>query len=273
MAVEIKNHVLLAKQFIKRDGMLIIGVLIGLTLTIAFVGVVYPGEGEAEGLDEMVQSPLYQAMLGPMLASLGSLEGWLGMGWLSWSWWVGLPLAFYLGLRIFTLEIAQGTADNLFVAPVSRKEIILTRYLTSCLIIFTVPVSGFIGAIITYLYLGEQLPLGEMLGVVAVDYLFYVAALSLTVLVSVMLVEMGRTIVVVGAFYLASYFSHTIGSMNEDLQLLQDFSIFQARPIMEIFINSATDNVLPNSLLLVALAAILLAASLIIAEKVEIRRG
>jgi len=273
MPVEIESQVQLAKQFIKKDRWLIIGLIAVLVLFIVLIGVVYPTEGEGAVFDEILENPLYEALLGPALASLGSLEGWLASLWLSWTWWVGLPLAIYLSLRIFAVEISQGTADNLFVAPVSRKEVILTRYFTSCLVLLIVPVSSFAGILGTYLYFGKQFPLEEALGIAVVDYLFIVAALSITVLVSIVLVEMGKTLIMVGGFYLISYFGQTLGSISEDLQLLRDFSIFQTRPIMEIFVFSATDKILPSAVLLVVITIVTLLASLIIVEKVEIKTG
>ena len=85
------------------------------------------------------------------------------------------------------------------------------------------------------------------------------------------LMALRRVVSVIGVFYLASYFSQTVESLSEDWQFLRDISVFQIRPVMEIFILSATEMIIPNILLLTALSAVLLVVSLVLVEKVEVR--
>jgi ABC-type transport system involved in multi-copper enzyme maturation permease subunit len=268
-----KTHTNLFIESVKRDRWFLIG-LFAVVFSIVFLtGIAFPANDPTslQGFEEMLENPIFQVLIGS-LASLSSLQGWFALGWFSISWWVGIPIALYLGIQIFSNEIAQGTADHLLTAPVSRREILVTRYISSALKLLTIPITTFLGILLSYISLNIDLPLIDTIGVITIDYLFFLTAMSLTLFISLLLVEIKRSLLLPGAFYIFSYFFQTFGGLNPDFEIFKSLSIFEARPVMEIYVTSATEKILPNLTILVVLSGFLFVISYFIIDRVEIRK-
>ncbi|MFX0183202.1 MAG: ABC transporter permease subunit [Candidatus Hodarchaeota archaeon] len=266
-------HLNLLIKSIKKDRWLLIGLFVGIFLLVFIVGVTFPADdpNQLQGFEELLENPIYQVIIGS-LVSLSSLKGWFVMGWFSYSWWIGIPFALYLGIQIFTNEIAQGTADHLLTAPVSRREVLVIRYISAALELLMMPLSSFLGVFLTFLLLNIDFPLLDTIGVITIDYVFFLTAMTLTLLISLIFVEIKRSLILTGVVFVISYFFQTFGSLNPDLEILRSFSIFETRPVVEIFVTSATDKILPNFTILIVLSGLLLAFSFFIIERVEIRK-
>jgi ABC-type transport system involved in multi-copper enzyme maturation permease subunit len=268
-----KTHSNLVIESIKRDRWLLIGLFVVVFFIVFLTGIAFPTDdlNTLQGFEEMLDNPIFQVILGSLI-SLSSLQGWFALGWFSISWWIGIPFALYLGIQIFTNEIAQGTADHLLTAPVSKREIIVTRYISSALKLLIMPLTTFLAIFLTYFTLNIDFPLLDTIGIITIDYIFFLTAMSLTLFISLLLVEIKLSLLLTGAFYIFSYFFQTFGGLNPDLKIFKSLSIFEVRPYIDIYVNSATEKVLPNLAILVVLSLILFAISYFIIEKVEIRK-
>lgn len=258
---------------IKKDRWLLIGLFAGIFITVFTLGMTFPADNltQLQGFDELLENPIFQVFLGS-LVSLSSLQGWFAMGWFSMSWWIGIPFALYLGIQIFTNEIAQGTADHLLTAPVSRREVLVIRYFSAALELLMMALSTFLGIFLSFLFLNIDFPLLDTIGVITLDYVFFLTAMTFTLFFSLILVEIKRSLIVTGVVYVLSYLFQTFGSLNPDLEILRNFSIFETRPLMEIFVTSATEKFLPNFGILIVLSGLLFVISFFIIERVEIRK-
>ena len=132
---------------------------------------------QLQGFDELLENPIFEIFLGSLI-SLSSLQGWFAMGWFSVSWWIGIPFALYLGIQIFTNEIAQGTADHLLTAPVSRREVLAIRYFSAALELLMMSLSTFLGIYLSFLFLDIDFPLLDTIGVIIIDYLLNLQGVS-----------------------------------------------------------------------------------------------
>jgi len=268
-----KAHSNLFIQFIKKDRWLLIGLFLGIFITVLILGITFPADDltQLQGFDELLGNPIFEIFLGSLI-SLSNLQGWFAMGWFSVSWWIGIPFGLYLGIQIFTHEIAQGTADHLLTAPVSRREVLAIRYFSAALELLMMSLSIFLGIYLSFLFLDIDFPLLDTIGVITLDYLFFLTAMTLTLFFSLILVEIKRSLIVTGIIYISSYFFQAFGSLNPDLKILRSFSIFEARPLMEIYVTSATEKILPNFGILIVISGLLFMISFFIIERVEIRK-
>ncbi|MHA2338348.1 MAG: ABC transporter permease subunit [Candidatus Hodarchaeales archaeon] len=268
-----KNYTNLLIESIKKDRWILIGLFAVIFFLVFITGIAFPVDDLSglQGFDEMLENPILQVLLGP-LVSLSSLQGWFAVGWFSISWWIGVPFALYLGIQIFSIEISQGTADHLLTAPVSRREILVTRYVSSALKLLTIPLANFLAIYLTYLALNIEFPYVDAIGVIFIDYVFFLTTMSFTLFISLLLVEIKRSVMLTGAIYIFSYFLQTFGSLNPDLKIFKSLSIFEARPFIDIYVNSATEKILPNLAILVVLSLLLLGMSYFVIERVEIRK-
>ena len=226
MAFIDKKHVNLFIKFIKKDRWLLIGLFSVIFVIISLTGIAFPVDDPSmlQGFEEMLENPIFQFFFG-FLVSLSSLQGWFAIGWFSYSWWIGIPFAFYLGIQIFSIEIAQGTADHLLTAPVSRREILVIRYVSAALELLMIPLSTFLGISLTFLLLNIDFPLVDTIGVIALDYMFFLTAMTFMLFISLIFVEIKRSLLLTGVFYIFSYFFQIFGSLNPDIDFLRSFSI------------------------------------------------
>ncbi|MFX0171418.1 MAG: ABC transporter permease subunit [Candidatus Hodarchaeota archaeon] len=268
-----KTHTNLFIKSIKKDRWLLIGLFVGVFITVFILGMTFPvGDPNLlQGFDELLDNPAWQALLGS-LVSLSSLQGWFAMGWFSVSWWLGIPFALYLGIQIFASEISQGTADHLLTAPVSRREVLVIRYVSAALELLLMPLATFLGITLSFLLLDIDFPLVETLGVVTLDYVFFLTAMTVTLFVSLILIEIKRSLLLTGVIYVFFYIFQVLGSLNPDLEILRNFSIFETRPVVEIFVTSTTEKILPNFGILIVLSGLFFVLSFFIIERLEIRK-
>ena len=268
-----KAHANLFFMSIKKDRWLLIGLFTGIFITVFTLGMTFPADDltQLQGFDELLENPIFQVFLGT-LVSLSSLQGWFAMGWFSVSWWIGIPFAFYLGIRIFTNEIAQGTADHLLTAPISRREVLIIRYFSAALELLMMALSTFLGVFLSFLFLNIDFPLLDTIGVITLDYVFFLTAMTFTLFFSLILVEIKRSLIVTGVVYVLSYLFQTFGNLNQDLEILRSFSIFETRPLIEIYVTSATEKILPNLSILIVLSGLFFVISFFIIKRVEIRK-
>lgn len=261
-------------KFLKRDKFLLIGIFLLIFVLIYWLGLMFPQGGDPsflEGMEALLENPLYQFLIGPAI-SISTINGWVALGWLSYSWWVSLPLGIYLGVRIFALDLNQGTADQLIVTPVSRRSILISRSITALMESLVLPVSSTIGIIAVYfVFVEEPLPIEELSIIFLLDYLFITGIIFLTVFLSLIISELRKTILIISGYYFGSFFMLTFSGMNEDFRYLQDFSIFKVRPVVDVFINANFSDVGGHLLFLFLLTLVLFVASVVLVERIEIK--
>ena len=261
-------------KFLKRDKFLLIGIFVLIFVLIYWLGLMFPQDGDPsflEGMEALLENPLYQFLIGPAI-SVSTIKGWVALGWLSYSWWVSLPLGIYLGVKIFALDLNQGTADQLIVTPVSRGSILISRSITALFEGIIVPISSTIGIITVYfVFADESLPFEELGIIFLLDYLFITGIIFLTVFLSLIVSELRKAILIISGYYFGSFFMLTFSSMNEDFSYLQDFSIFKARPVVDVFINGNFSDIGGYILFLFLLTLTLFVASLFLVDRIEIK--
>ncbi len=268
-----KANLQLMWKFMKKDLYILVGMSILIFILIFWVGIMFPEVNDIgfyDALNELLKNPLYEFLIGPII-SITSIRGWIALGWLSYSWWIGLPLGIYLGVRILSIEVSQGTADQLFVTPISRKAILLSRYTTSLIELLFIPCASTIGIIVTFIFINENIPYSSLIAVFLLDYFFFVAILTVTVFISIILLDLRKVILVVAGFYFGSFFSFTFGGMNPDFNFLRDLSIFRTRNVIDVFVTSVTTDVIPNLIILSIFIMVFLILSFIWINRVEIK--
>jgi len=260
-------------KFIKKDLYILLGMFVIIFVLIFWVGIMFPevsDNGFYDALNELLKNPLYEFLIGPVI-SITSIRGWIALGWLSYSWWIGLPLGIYLGVRILSIEVSQGTADQLIVTPISREVILLSRYFISLIELLFIPCASTIGIVVTFIFINEEIPYSNLIAVFLLDYFFFIAVLTITVFFSIILIDLRKIILIVAGFYFVSFFSFTFGGMNPDFEILKNLSIFRTRNVVDVFVTSVTTDVIPNLVFLSIFILVFLILSYFWINHVEIK--
>lgn len=201
---------------------------IGVGLYAFAIAVIYPYVQEFEGLNQLLENPVMQALLGDSVADLTSPAGYLGN-----YFFLMLPLilAVYTvlyGLGVTLGEEERGTLDVLLSRPVPRWSLIVEKcaaLVVSMLLIVAITLLGFvIGLALTP---DLEIALGDLALAVLNMLPVTLFITALTVLLSTLLRSRMAVGGLVAAFLVASYFLNTLTAlMDEPLSNLRFASIF-----------------------------------------------
>ena len=217
----------------------------GVVVLLGMIVSIYPSIKEVAGLQEYLQAmPEVIINLGgagdiPMEESFPGgfydFRAFVSMEYLSWfPVMIGVYAVFYCG-GLMAREVERGTADLLLSYPISRRQIVLTKFSVfaamttsiSCISWAVLAISmPLIGAQGSLLYLG----LAHLTGLLVI-----LAIASYSTLFSCLLLEPSKALAASGGVTLGLYFINILAPMSVSLEFLQKvspFHYFQAMPIL-----------------------------------------
>jgi len=242
---------------------------IGIGVLAFYVTVIFPMIAEFEQFNELLENPLFSAILGDM----GDLEyttpeGFLGIEFFSWAPLVLAIFAVMFGLGIVGGEEDGGTLDLLLSTPIPRWRIIIEKsaaFLVALVIILAVSALAMIGAVLITPGLAG-IDLGKivvaMINVIPTVGLMMTLALCL----STMMRSRGQAGGVAAAIIVASYFINSFADMAGSglLKTLQQFSFYKYYAPFRVLIDGVQWG---NFLLLTVVGLALLGLALVFFQR------
>ncbi|OPY27238.1 MAG: ABC-2 family transporter protein [Methanocella sp. PtaU1.Bin125] len=202
---------------------------------ITYMVIMFPEVQKMTGIDEIMKSPAFQALLGKA-PDFTSFDGFLSIEAFAL---IGLVICGYIGFLTASFlagEIEMKTIDLLLAQPVTRFRLVVDRYGALvpmvALLVLSLLAGVFIGTKImnievSYLWLALAL---------ALMGLFMLAFGAISLFVSAVLSD-GRTAAIVSlGLLIVMYFMETIGQSVEKLGLIRSLSLFHYAQYSDILV-------------------------------------
>jgi ABC-2 type transport system permease protein len=212
---------------------------IGLGLMMAFIVLLFPTISAIEGFAEVLETPIYQALLGDAAdaAAFVTPEGFLAVYGLVF---LPLYLAVYLvllGIGATAGEEDRGTIDLLLSTPIPRWQLIVEKYLALLVIVTLVVLLTFAGIFVGILLTPEMrdISIGRLFaGAIGMIPIMMVIA-SIALLASTVFRSRMAAGGITGAIVIASYLiTNLAGIATEALGTVKYLSFFTYYPAMKI---------------------------------------
>ena len=181
-----------------------------------FMVLIWPSfEPYVEMLQEMLELPFYQAILGESL-NLTSLEGLLSMELFIMSdiFFMGLILLF--GIQCIPREVDSGSLDFMLSFPVSRWRFLLEKLAAFVTVTLSYPILTAAGAILGVVVIGVEFQVNgleafflALLG----RWVLYVTLTCLIILLSIIFMDTGKTLTFGGLLLGGSWLIDTLGGL------------------------------------------------------------
>jgi ABC-type transport system involved in multi-copper enzyme maturation permease subunit len=199
-----------------------------------FMVLIWPSfEPYVEALQEMLELPFYQAILGEGM-SLTSLEGLLSMELFIMSdiFFMGLILVF--GIQCIPREVDSGSLDFMLSFPVPRWRFLLEKLAAYITVTISYPILTAAGAVFGALVIGVEFQSNGLeafiLGLFG-RWVLYVTLICIVILLSVIFMDTGKTLTFGGLLLGGSWLLDTLGGLvlmaDETMgELIQGMSLY-----------------------------------------------
>lgn len=170
----------------------------------------------AEMINDMLELPLYQGMLGEGMP-LNSLEGLLSMEMFIMSdiFFMGIILVF--GIQCVTREVESGSLDFILAFPVPRWRFLLEKIAAFVTITFSYPVlttvAAIVGVIITPDAEFQTNGMEAFFLALIARWILYLTLAFIVILISIIFMDSGKTLIFGGLFVGGSFLLDTLGGI------------------------------------------------------------
>lgn len=222
------NTGVIFKRTLRDSRKTIIGWGIGLAIYIIYTVILYPFMQEFQQINEMLEIPFLQALIGTEITDLTSPSGFLGIYFFTYAPLLLAVFAILFGMGITSSEEDSGILDILLATPVARWQLILEKFAAAIVIVLLLllwMLAGFALALLVtpVLQVDWLVLLLAFLNVVPITLLL----IALTLLLSTIFRSRGLVGGIMTAFLVASYFLKTLAEMaSEPLNNMRFLSIF-----------------------------------------------
>ncbi len=204
---------------------------VGIGVLAMYVIVVFPLISEFEQFNELLDSPVFKALIGDAEGlDWTSPEGFLGIEFFSWTPLVLAVFAVLFGLNIVGGEESRGTLDVLLSTPIPRWRVIVEKFASYFVALLLINLISWIGMLVGILVTPDfDLPwLKVAAGVVnMMPPLMLMAALAL--FLTTVLPARAQAGGITAAIITASYFINSFAEMADSslLKALQTLSFYK----------------------------------------------
>ncbi|MFN8374675.1 MAG: ABC transporter permease subunit [Anaerolineae bacterium] len=222
------NTGVIFKRTLRDQRKTIIGWGIALAVYMLYVVVLYPTMQQLDYLNEIMQVPIFQALVGSEVTDFTSPGGFIGMYVFLYLPLILAVFAILFGMSITSSEEEQGTLDVLLAAPVPRSQLILEKLAAGTVALALILLGAFVGYLLGVVFTPSlQIDWGVLLlaflNIIPVTLLM----IALTLLLSTILRSRGLVGGIMTVFLVASYFIMTLGQMaSEPISNMRYLSIF-----------------------------------------------
>ncbi|MFX0209196.1 MAG: ABC transporter permease [Candidatus Hodarchaeota archaeon] len=202
-------------------------ILMGVTAIMMFA--VWPTfKKEAADFQELLDAPIYQAMLskGAISAGIGTYEGFMGMELFTMLDFMYLFLPMFVGVNIISREVDKKTLDITLSYPISRWKIPLGRFATVNSYALTIPLFVFVPLSLGAIYLNEDTDhLALLIALLSKQILFF-ALTAISLLCASLFLNSKSSYGAAGGIIIGSYILKSLGGLVYSLNLLRNLSLF-----------------------------------------------
>jgi len=181
---------------------------------------------QAASFAEILQSPIYQALLGQL--GMGDITTWSGFFYMEVGVtleWVILFVAMFIPARLITSEVDKNTLDLTLSYPIPRWRYLLEKFGAYLAYSILYPLLIYALAVAGTNYLGETMDFGVLGYVMVGTYLQLFALGAISLLCGSVFLESSRTLSASGALILGQYVMTRLPDLGA-LNFLKDLSLF-----------------------------------------------
>jgi ABC-2 type transport system permease protein len=204
------------------------GNILAILLILVFVTymvIMFPEVQKMTGIDEMMKSPAFQAVLGKNV-DFTSFDGFLSIETFALTGLVICGYIAFLTASFLSGEIEMKTIDLLLAQPVTRLRLVIDRYAALIPMIILLVLTLLSGVYIGTKYMNIEASYQWFAYALAFMGVFMLAFGAISLFVSAVLSD-GRTAAIVSLGLLfVMYFMETVGQSVEALGVIRSFSLF-----------------------------------------------
>jgi ABC-2 type transport system permease protein len=209
------------KDKARGTGLAVLLILVFVTYMVAM----FPEVQKMSGLDEIMKSPAFQALLGKV-PDFTSFDGFITLELFTLASLVICGYIAFLTASFLAGEIEMKTIDLLLAQPVTRVRLVVTRYVALIPVVILLVAALLAGLYIGTQYMGIAASYGWLAYALVFAGAFMLAFGGISLFISALLSD-GRTAAIVSLGLLfVMYFMETIGESVEKLSIVRSLSLF-----------------------------------------------
>lgn len=241
---------------------------IGMGLMAFYVTVIYPLIGEFEQINELLENPVFGALLGDVAElDYTSPEGFLGIEFFTFAPLILAVYAVIFGAGIVGGEEEHGTLDILLSTPIPRWQVIVEKFATFIVAISIISVASLVGIMLAVWITADlAIPLVKVAWAILNMLPTLLLMTALALFLSTVLRSRGQAGGIAAGIIVASYFINSFAEMADSgiLQSIQRISFYNYYNPMSALTQGIHWG---NFLLLAGTAAVLFGLSLYFFER------
>ncbi|WP_424359429.1 ABC transporter permease subunit [Methanocella sp. MCL-LM] len=187
--------------------------------------------------DQLLENPTFKAMLGSEIAGMGSFSGFMTVELFSY---IGLILGAYaafLAASFIAGEIEQKSSELMLSLPVSRENIILSRFATLVPITIAVSVAMLLGIYAGAAFIGEPVEIVWFAYGMLFTCVFMLTVGSGALLLSALMSDGKKAAFSAIGILLVMFLVENIGSMITSIDWARKLSLYHYAKVTTIVLN------------------------------------
>ncbi len=224
----------------------------------------------AEELSELLEAPIYQAMLseGALGAGIGTYEGFMGMELFTILDLVFIVLAIFLGAGIIAREVDKKTLDINLSYPVPRWRLALEKFAVVNTYSLAMPVLIFFPVALGAVIYGEEIDFLALGVALIARWLLFFALSAISLLCAAIFLRPVHSYGAAGGIVVGNYIMNALGGLVESTKILRDLSLFYYLDGTAIWVSGNLP--LADVVIVVGVGILALLSSLVIFQKREL---
>lgn len=251
------------------------GTIIAMVILFAFVfwmGTFYPEVAKmGDVYTELMENPAMKALIGNSVATLTTFEGFMSIELFSYMGLIFGGYVAFLAASFIAGEIEQKTGDLLFSLPVSRTDIVVSRFAVIAIISVLITAAMIAGAVLSAMYINVSVSLEHFGYMMLFTSALTIAAGSIAMLISTFLSDSKQAALASLGVFILMYFTETIGSTVEGLNAIRSLSLFHYVSASDILVSHNVEWI--DLGVLIAVAVVFLALSVVNFNRRDINFG
>jgi ABC-2 type transport system permease protein len=251
----------------KSTGALIAAAL--LFVYIFFLATFYPQmESMGDVYTTLMDNPTFKALLGDDMFAVTTFSGYMGVEAFSY---MGIVLGAYIAFLAASFvagEIEQKTSDLLLSLPVSRANVVISRFLSMILPVALIMVAILVGVYAGALYIGEQVQIEWFALAMLFMGVFTLAVGAASLFLSALMSDARKSALISVGVLLAMYLVESIGAMVTSIDWARRLSLFHYLKVNTIAVTHAVN--WGNMAVLLAVIIVFLALAVLAFRKRDI---
>lgn len=191
-------------------------------------------KAQSAAFNELLQSPLYGAILGNMVnLDIATFQGFYGMYLFIYLEMILLFLGIFYGASLITREIDKNTLDMMLSFPISRTRFISEKFLVYLSNTIFIPISAIFITYILHFTINEEFDTVAFIYASMAYWLLFVALGTISLFMGTVFLDSTKSFAASGIVILGMWIVERIAGLVSSLKDFQTLSIFH-------YLNGAT---------------------------------